>query len=50
MTFIMAVSECLAFGMMTLPTWCVSLVMRGKSEGVIMLENEVDGTWHWLNG
>ena len=50
MTFIMVMSGCLAFGVMTLATWCVSLVMRGKSEGVNVLENEVDGTCYWLNG
>ena len=49
MVFTMAVSECLAFGVMTLPTWCVSVVMGGKSEGVVVLERGVDGTWHWLN-
>ena len=46
----MAVSGCLAFGVMTLPTWCVSVVMGGKSEGVVVLERGVDGTWHWLDG
>ena len=50
MAFTMAVSWCLAFVVMTLPTWCVSVVRGGKSEGVIVLEREVDGTWHWLNG
>ena len=50
MTFTMAVSGCFAFAVMKLPTWCVSVVMRGKSEGVIVLEREVDGTWHLLNG
>ena len=46
----MAVSGCLAFGVMALPTWCVSVVMGGKSEGVIVLEREVDDMCHWLNG
>ena len=40
----MAVSVCLAFAVMTHPTWCVSVVMESKSEGVIVLEREVDGT------
>ena len=50
MTLIMVMSGCLAFAVMTLATWCVSLVMRGKSEDVIVLENEVDGTCYWFNG
>ena len=45
----MVMSGCLAFGVMTLPTWCVSVVREGKSDGVIVLEREVDGRWHWLN-
>ena len=44
MAFTMAVSGCLAFAVMTLPTWCVSVVMGGKSGSVIVLEIEVDGT------
>ena len=44
MAFTLAVSVCLAFGVMTLPIWCVSIVIGGKSEGVIVLEREVDGT------
>ena len=44
MAFTMAVTGCLAFAVMTLPTWCVSVVMEGKSDGVIVLEREVDGT------
>ena len=36
----MAVSGCLAFAVMTLPTWCVSVVMGSKGEGVIVLERE----------
>ena len=50
MAFTMAVYGCLAFTVMTRPTWCVSVVMGGKGEGVIVLEREVDGTCHWLNG
>ena len=50
MTFTMVVSVCLAFAVMTIPTWCVSVVREGNSGGVIVLEREVDGTWHWLNG
>ena len=42
MAFTVAVSGCFAFVVMTLPTWCVSVVMGGKSEGVVELE--VDGT------
>ena len=49
MDFTMAMSGCLAFAVMTLPTWCVSVVREGKSDGVIVLEREVDGRWHWLN-
>ena len=49
MVFTMAVTGCLAFAVMTLPTWCVSVVMGGKSEGVIVLEREVDGTCHGFN-
>ena len=42
---------CLAFAVMTHPTWCVSVVMESKSEGVIELER---GGWHmtlveWLS-
>ena len=44
MAFTMTVYECLAFVVMTLATWCVSVVMGGKSGGVIVLEIEVDGT------
>ena len=44
MAFTMVVFGCLAFAVMTLPIWYVSVVMGGKSEGVIMLESEVDGT------
>ena len=44
MAFILAVTGCFAFGVMTLPTWCMSVVMEGKSESVIVLEREVDGT------
>ena len=29
---------------------CVSVVVGGKSEGVIVLEREVDDMCHWLNG
>ena len=49
MAFTLAVSGCLVFAVMTLPTWCVSVVRRGKSEGVIVLEKEEGGMWHWLN-
>ena len=49
MALTMAVFECLAFGVMTLPTWCVSVVMGCKSDGVIVLEREVNGACHWLN-
>ena len=44
MTFTMVVPEYMAFAVMTPPTWCVSVVMGGNSEGVIVLEREVDGT------
>ena len=44
MAFTMAVTGCLAFGVMTRPMWCVSAVMEGKSEGVVVLEREVNGT------
>ena len=43
MDFTMAMSGCLAFAVMTLPTWCVSVVREGKSEGVIVLERY---GWH----
>ena len=51
MAFTMAVSGCLAFAVMTLPTWCVSVVRKGKSEGLIVLER---GGWQitlveWLS-
>ena len=41
----------MAFAVMTPPTWCVSVVMGGKSDGVIVLER---GEWHmalveWLS-
>ena len=47
----MVVIGCLAFGVMTLPTWCVSVLRRGKSEGVTVLGR---GGWHmtlveWLS-
>ena len=44
MAFTMTVYECLVFAVMALPTLCVSVVMGGKSGGVIVLEREVDGT------
>ena len=44
MAFTMAVSECLALVVMTLATWCVSVVVEGKSEGAIVMEREVDDT------
>ena len=44
MAFTMTVYGCLVFAVMALPTLCVSVVMGGKSEGVIVLEIEVDGT------
>ena len=44
MAFTMAVTGCLALVVMALATWCVSVVVEGKSEGVNVLEREVDGT------
>ena len=47
----MAVSGCWAFAVMKLPTWCVSVVMGSKGDGVTVLER---GGWHvplneWLS-
>ena len=44
MAFTMAVCECLALVVMALATWCVSVVVEGKSEDVIVMEREVDDT------
>ena len=43
MAFTIAVSGCLAFVVMTLATWYVSVVRRSKSDGVIVLKR---GGWH----